>query len=256
MRSVLLCFLLVFGLLTPIYGQQLKSITNSIGMKLVLIHPGSFTMGSPVGEVGRTEKERQHEVTIDESFYIGAFEVTQEEYEKVIGSNPSAFKDVRNPVETVSWDDAVACCEKLSEVAEEKAEGRKYRLPTEAEWEYACRASSTTAYSFGDSMELLEDYAWRGQEFTGKTHHVGEKKANKWRLHDMHGNVWEWCQESHPDFPTYRVFRGGSWTSINIFCRSACRRANVPTLRSHDIGFRVAMSLPAQRPKPEHPASK
>jgi formylglycine-generating enzyme required for sulfatase activity len=133
MRFVLLCILLASGAMTPAYGQQPKAITNSIGMKLVLIHAGSFAMGSPVREVGRDEKEQQHEVTISDSYYIGVFEVTQGEYEKVIGNNPSAFMDVKNPVETVSWDDSVAFCEKLSEVPEEKAAGRKYRLPTEAE---------------------------------------------------------------------------------------------------------------------------
>ncbi len=190
MRSELLCFLLVLGLLTPVYGQQFKSITNSIGMKLVLIHAGSFTMGSPVGEVGRKVSESEHEVMISKSYYLGVYEVNQDEYEKVMGNNPSISKGANNPVQPESWFGAVSFCTKLSELPEEKAAGREFRLPTEAEWEYACRATSSAAYCFGDTAELLEEYAWFGEP-RGKTHPVGSKKPNRWGLYDMHGNVWE-----------------------------------------------------------------
>ena len=135
MRALILSIVLLIG--SPALGQQLKAITNSIGMKLVLIHPGSFTMGSPMNEVGRRDNEMQHEVTISKSYYLGLYEVTQGQYENVMGSNPSRFKGSKNPVEMVSWDDAVSFCKKLSELPEEKAAGREYRLPTEAEWEYA-----------------------------------------------------------------------------------------------------------------------
>ena len=160
MRIVLLCTLLLAGVSSPAFGQQLKEITNSIGMKLVLIHAGSFTMGSPEGEVGRTEDETAHEVTISKSYYLGIYEVTQGEYEKVMGNNPSKYKGAKNPVEMVSWDDAVSFCKKLSDKAEEKAASREYRLPTEAEWEYACRAGSKSAYCFGDKTISLQEYAW------------------------------------------------------------------------------------------------
>ncbi len=260
MRSVLLCFLLVFGLLTPVYGQQPKAITNSIGMKLVLIHAGSFTMGSPAAD-GRKEETPPHEVTISKSYYLGSYEVTQDQYEKVIGSNPSRFNGSKYPVERVSWDDAVSFCQKLSEMPEEKAAGRRYQLPTEAEWEYACRAGSTTSYSFGDTAESLGEFAWFGENSEQEPHPVGEKKPNRWGLHDMHGNVWEWCQDWHADYTSdeatdpqgpirglHRVYRSASWEVDACDCRSATRGCCLPLIRIHEIGFRVAMSLPAKKP--------
>ncbi len=262
MRSILLCIILVVGSSTPAYCQQLKAITNSIGMKLVLIHAGSFTMGSPVGELGREDNETAHEVTISKSYYLGVFEVTQDEYEKVIGSKPSQFKGGTNPVEKVSWEEAVVFCKTLSERPGEKAAGRVYRLPTEAEWEYACRANSGSAYCFGDSADSLEEYGWFSENSERNTHPVGEKKPNRWGLYDMHGNVWEWCEDCCADYPSgeatdpqgpredsTRVRRGGCWFFVAKYCRAAMRDAGVPTLRSADIGFRVALSLPANQPK-------
>ncbi len=149
MRPVLLCILLVCGLTTPASAQQQKSITNSIGMKLVLIHAGSFTMGSPESEPGRQTNESLHKVTISKSYYLGAYEVTQGEYAKVMGKTPSFFKGNQLPVELVNWDDAVSFCKQLSELPDEKGAGRVYRLPAEAEWEYACRAGGKTAFSLG-----------------------------------------------------------------------------------------------------------
>jgi formylglycine-generating enzyme required for sulfatase activity len=232
----------------PSPAQSPKTITNSIGMKLVLIPKGRFTMGSPPGEKGSEEDERQHEVTISRDYHLGAHEVTQSQYRKVMGKNPSFFqgdqlaerhpetgrvvKEVdgsNHPVEKVSWEDAVEFCRKLSELPEEKAAGRVYRLPTEAEWEYACRAGSQTAYSFGDSSRNLRNYAWFGDNSGSKeldtdslwarlkdnpklyvdtllkagcaTHRVGQKKPNAWGLYDMHGNVWEWCGDWYGDYP-------------------------------------------------------
>ncbi len=252
MRSLVLSIVLL--VVSPAFGQQPKKITNSIGMKLVLIPAGSFTMGSPVGEVGRKDNETPHEVTISKSYYLGVYEVTQEQYEKVIGSNPSKFKGAKNPVENLSWEDAVSFCKKLSEIPKEKAAGRSYRLPTEAEWEYACRAGSTTAYCFGDSAESLEEHAWFGER-GGTTHPVGEKKANRWGLYDMHGNVWEWCQDVYetslsgaatdpqgPNEGAYRVFRGGGWVNGAANCRAAYRCPGGPAGLSSVNGFRVALS--------------
>ncbi len=254
MRSVLLCFLLV-GWSSPIFGQHQKMFTNSIGMKLVLIHAGSFTMGAPIEEVGRRDNESSHEVTISKSYYLGAYEVTQGQYEKVMGGNPSEFKGSQLPVETVSWDDAISFCQKLSAIQDEKAAGREYRLPTEAEWEYACRATSTTSFCFGDSSESYEEYAWFDEGLGSETHPIGEKAANRWGLYDMHGNVWEWCQDWYGEYPTgaatdpkgpnegsRRVSRGGSWTVVAAHCRSASRIFLLPSSHGNDFGFRVALS--------------
>ncbi len=141
---------------------QQPPITNSIGMQLKLIPAGTFMMGSPDSELGLDNPELQHHVTLTKDYYLGVHEVTQEQYEKVMGKNPSEFKGAQNPVEMVSWDDAVEFCRRLSELPEERSALRFYRLPTEAEWEYACRAGTTTEYSFGDDVSMLDGYAWFG----------------------------------------------------------------------------------------------
>ena len=264
MRFVLLCFLIVVGSMAQVYGQQPKAITNSIGIKLVLIHAGSFTMGSPEGDLGRNENETPHEVTISKSYYLGIYEVTQREYEKVIGKNPSAFKEPKNPVEMVTWDDAVTFCKKLSEMPDEKAAARVYRLPTEAEWEYACRAVSTTSYSFGDNEDELREYAWFGEGWRAVPQQVGEKKANRWGLYDMHGNVWELCQDWYDDYPhnastdpqgpntgSDRVVRGGCRGCDASFCRSAFRHPAIAPRGAANLGFRLALRASVQLPEAE-----
>jgi len=232
-------------------------------MKLVLIPKGTFQMGPTIKEAGADDDEAQHQVTISKDYYLGVTEVTQGQYEKVMGTNPSHFQKrvIRKsdssmyPVEQVSWEDAVEFCKKLSGLPEEKAAGRVYRLPTEAEWEYACRAGSKTAYSFGESSKSLGDYAWFGSNSNNQTHPVGEKKANAWGLHDMHGNVWEWCSDWYGEYPksavsdpvgpregSIRVFRGGGWFNVAADCRSARRSRDSPSLRYDSLGFRVALS--------------
>jgi len=168
-------------------AQAPKEITNSIGMKLVLIPKGTFMMGSPESEEGRQKDETQHEVTISKDYYLGVYEVTQAQYEKVMGKNPSYFQGpkVGNenadlPVENVSWDAAVEFCKKLSDLPEEKKAGRVYRLPTEAEWEYACRACSKTAYAFDDEAGLLPEYGWFKRNSSDRTHTVGLLEPNAW----------------------------------------------------------------------------
>ncbi len=223
-------------------------IINSIGMKLNLIPAGSFMMGSPDAEEGRDGDEGpQNVVTFTKPFYLGVYEVTQKEFEIVMGSNPSERKGTYRPVESVSWNDAQTFCEKLSQ----KEKTMSYRLPTEAEWEYACRAGSTTAYYWGD--ELDGEYFWYDQN-ADKTKAVGTKKPNKWGLFDMAGNVWEWCQDWYSDseYPgfgrnnplgpssgSYRVFRGGSYFSSAKYCRSSIRNYNSPDNRINILGFRV-----------------
>jgi formylglycine-generating enzyme required for sulfatase activity len=240
------------------YAQSPKTITNSIGMKLVLIPKGTFMMGSPASEQGRDDDETQHEVTISKDYYLGVFEVTRGQYEKVMGTNPSYFQkrvigksdSSMYPVEQVSWEDAVEFCKKLSELPEEKKAGRVYHLPTEAEWEYACRAGSKAAYSFGANSKTLGDYAWFGGNSGLQTHPVGEKKANAWGLYDMHGNVLEWCSDCWGKYPkgsvsdpsgpsegSFRVYRGGCWSIVAASCRSANRLRNVPSNRADDFGL-------------------
>jgi formylglycine-generating enzyme required for sulfatase activity len=241
--------------------DSIDTITNSIGMKMVLISKGIFTMGSPESEHGRLEIESQYEVTISKDYYLGVTEVTQGQYEKVIGKNPSWFQGNRvqgdssnHPVEMVLWEDAIEFCKKLSELPEEKKAGRVYRLPTEAEWEYACRAGSKTAYNFGESSKSLGDYAWFSENSNKQTHPVGEKKSNAWGLFDMHGNVFEWCSDWIGEYPqgavsdptgpregSLRVLRGGSYFFGAKICRSAIRFRGA-LIQNFNNGFRVALS--------------
>ena len=240
------------------------SITNITGMKLILIPQGTFKMGSPECEEMRDDNETQHQVTISNDYYLGVTVVTQGQYEKVMGTTrPSFFHEPESrksdismyPVENVPWEYAFEFCKKLSDLPEEKKAGRVYRLPTEAEWEYACRAGSKNAYSFEATAESLGDYAWYGMNSESTIHPVGTKKPNPWGLYDMHGNVWEWCSDWYDDYPegaaidptgpiegSYRVFRGGSYSFGGAYCRSAFRYRNFLSRRYTCVGFRVALS--------------
>jgi formylglycine-generating enzyme required for sulfatase activity/tRNA A-37 threonylcarbamoyl transferase component Bud32 len=231
------------------------------GIELTLVHPGRFLMGSPDG-IGEEDEKPQHEVQISRPFYLGVYPVTQAEYFRVTGQKPGRFAKAGNerfPIEGVSWEDAVAFCEKLSALPAEKAAGRVYRLPTEAEWEYACRAGTKTAYSFGDDHFKLVDHAWVWRNASGTPRAVGQKKPNAWGLHDMHGNVWEWCHDWYgkdyyrqgvnkdprgPENGQIHVLRGGSCYNDDEFCRAAFRNIHYPDLYLHYKGFRVACSLP------------
>ena len=222
-------------------------ITNSIGMKLKLIQPGTFMMGSNED----VYPDSVHQVTISKPFYLGVYQVTQREWQAVMGDNPSCFKDAKNPVESVSWDDAQEFCRKLSQ-----KEGVEYRLPTEAEWEYACRAGTKTRYYWGG--EFNDAYAWWDGNSGGQTHNVGTRKPNAWGLYDMSGNVLEWCEDWFEPYPSgpqtdpkgpsngeYRVLRGGSWTAAGFLAGqvalgSAYRARVDPRVREYDFGFRVA----------------
>jgi len=212
------------------------------------IAPGSFQMGS---NDGASDEKPVHGVTLTKGYHLGATEVTQAQWESVMGSNPSKFKGRDLPVENVSWDDAMAYCRKLTErerAAGRLAAGYAYTLPTEAQWEYACRAGTTGAYA-GD----LGSMAWYGENSGNKTHAVATKRANAWGLYDMHGNVWEWCSDWYGSYasgrvvdPTgarsgpRRVSRGGSWSNDASYCRSAYRVRFTPGYRRDLLGFRLA----------------
>lgn len=216
-----------------------QTFKNSIGMEFVEIRAGSFTMGSANG--GRDEKP-VHQVTITKSFGMGKTEVTQEQWQAVMGGNPSEFKKCpKCPVENVAWEEAQEFIRKLNE----RGEGA-YRLPTEAEWEYAARAGTT-----GDHAGDLDGMAWYGEP-GGKTHEVGTKQANAWGLYDMHGNVWEWCADGFEAYPSgevtdptgassgsYHVIRGGSWSDDAWVLRSAKRDYVSLSYRNNGLGFRV-----------------
>jgi formylglycine-generating enzyme required for sulfatase activity len=234
-----------------------RTFTNSIGMSFVLIPAESFLMGSPAREAGRYDNEQQHPVTIKKPFYLQTTEVTQKQWRQVMGQNPSIFKDYGDgcPVETVSWNEAQEFIKKLNQMES----GGRYRLPTEAEWEYACRAQSKGKFYFGDEEARLGEYAWYARNSGGKTHPVGEKEPNAWGLYDMHGNVWEWVEDDYHgsytgapddgrawiDSPrdSARVVRGGSWGLGARDCRSATRIIYGPGDRNGSMGFRLSRSV-------------
>jgi formylglycine-generating enzyme required for sulfatase activity len=248
-------------------------VVNSIGMRLALIPPGRFRMGSPAGESNRNPDEIAHEVDITRAFYMGVFEVTQKQYRAVTGTNPSHFlkggEDEDSvgsmatddfPVDHVSWDDAVAFCKRLSDRPQEKQSGRVYRLPSEAEWEYACRAWTTSAYHFGRAVR--RELANVSASDLGRPCPVGSYPPNAFGLYDMHGNATEWCadwydegyyeQSARIDPPgpaegSSRVCRGGDYLAHGeILCRSASRQYSTPELRSSFVGFRAAMDVARQ----------
>ncbi|MGQ0628547.1 MAG: SUMF1/EgtB/PvdO family nonheme iron enzyme [Phycisphaerales bacterium] len=233
------------------------TITNSIGAVMVFISPGTFTMGTPATEADRGADETQHQVTLTRGFYLGKTEVTQAQWRAVMGNDPSNFKGDTLPVEKVSWDDCAEFCRKLS-----AKEGKKYRLPTEAEWEYACRAGTTTPFSFGATITPQQvnfdgNFTYGGSAKgldRQKTVAAGSLPANPWGLHEMHGNVWEWCSDWYGESPArgatnptgpeqgeHRVLRGGSWTDDPHYCRAGDRGRIAPDYRNTGIGLRLAL---------------
>jgi formylglycine-generating enzyme required for sulfatase activity len=276
--------------------KQESPVTNSIGMKLVHVHAGELTMGSPDAEPLRELEEEPHGVALTKSFFLGAYEVTQDEYERVVGHNPSYFSPdgegagkvealkpeerKRLPVEFVNWAEAVAFCKKLSERPEEKRAGRVYRLPTEAEWEYGCRAGTTTPFSLGKKLALAQanfnlDVTASAYDFdidanwdrvVRRTAPVGSYPPNPFGLYDMHGNVREWCEDDYAHWSyftrpkqdpvlvlpggliTLKVTRGGSWEDWSHVCRSARRTYRKADDGSRDVGFRVVMTQSEKTP--------
>jgi len=262
--------------------QATEPIVNSLGMRLVWIPAGAFVMGSPSSELDPYPDESPpHRVEITRPFWLGAWSVTQDEYQRVMGTNPSWFSATggakgqvwgmntgRFPVETVSWFEAMQFCQRLSEVPVEKASRRRYRLATEAEWEYACRAGASRFQVFSCGNTLTGQQAnFNGNfpfgdapagTYLERTTVVGSYPANAWGLYDMHGNVWEWCSDWYgsdyylnsevrdPTGPAKgdrRVLRGGSWSFDGWNCRSATRYRSDPAFRSRDLGFRIVCEI-------------
>ncbi len=222
--------------------EEVIDLGKGVKLEMVLIPAGKFKMGSPASEKGRNDNETQHGVTLTKPYYMGKYEVTQEQWESVMGKNPSETKGAKLPVTDVSWEDCQEFIKKLNAKT-----GGGYSLPTESEWEYACSAGTTTAYSFGDSL-TKSDANIDGNSI--KT--VGSYKPNAFNLYDMHGNVWEWCEDWKADYPagavtdpkgpatgTYRVLRGGSFINVVSTARSSLRVYNSPTLRYSYGGFRL-----------------
>lgn len=250
----------------PTNIEQHRSITLPLPgrsqLELVRIPAGSFTMGSPVAEVGRQQDEGpQHSVRIAKPFFLGRFEITQTQWEAVMSSNPSTFQRFENsgqhPVERVSWRDAQQFIAKLND-PKNRVRAGTFSLPTEAEWEYACRAGSAHRFPWGEDKEYREltDFAWFNSRAAGKSHPVGSKKPNAWGLFDMHGNVWEWCDDTFTAYPvsdngvaanedrdtsdeTKKVIRGGSWFNEPAALRSANRHRHPLDSRQTNLGFRV-----------------
>ena len=215
---------------------------------------GQFMMGSPADERNRSDGESQRQVTLSKGFWMLETEVTQAMWESVMENNPSRFKGAKLPVEQVSWNDCQEFIKKLNELTVAPA-GYKFSLPTEAQWEYACRSGTTTAYHFGDTLTLRQAnfFSIFGRD---QTRDVGSYPANAWGLRDMHGNVWEWCLDWYGNDPggavtdpagaergSSRVLRGGSWNLHAQYCRSAFRYRNSPAGRYNSVGFRLSLVL-------------
>ncbi len=245
------------------YKDKLNKIKISTGLNFVPIASGCFLMGSPLSEKDRAEEEHQHPVCITKDFLMGKYEITQGQWEAIMGQNPSHFNEcgARCPVENISWEDIQLFIKKLH-----KKTGFKFRLPTEAEWEYAARAGTTTAFSFGDNINTSQvnydgDYPYKGKTIgldRKQPVSVGSLPANPWGLHEVHGNVFEFVQDWHdvnyyklspknnpqgPKDGSFKIRRGGSWRFDAKFCRSAFRGRFRPDSKSKLLGFRLAMSL-------------
>ena len=278
MKKILLLFTLLSVTFIFGCGGNETFVIKEINLEMVKCPAGSFMMGSPEQEHAKVKEilnidnfhkdlfkfeynEKLHLVTFTKPFYIGKYEVTQSQYETLMGKNPSKFIGANNPVETVSYDEAKAFCDNLNlKYLNILPKGYKFALPTEAQWEYACRAGTNVALNNGKNLTTsdgacpnLDEVAWYGKNASGTTHIVGQKKPNAWGIYDMHGNVYEWCRDRYGAYPNEdvidliganggsgRVFRGGSWCGIALDCRSA-NRCGLPVRPCDFLGFRVAL---------------
>jgi formylglycine-generating enzyme required for sulfatase activity len=227
----------------------IEDLGGGVQLEMIYIPGGIFEMGD---YDGNASEKPPHQVNIN-PFYLGKYVFTQEQYQAVKGTNPSKFQGAKRPVEQVNWNQTMEFCKKLSQKT-----GKNYRLPSESEWEYACRAGTKTKYYFGDDEKQLGDYAWYDGNSNWETHPVGQKKPNQFGLYDMHGNVWEWCSDRwHENYyntltdgsswetgtDNNRVRRGGSWSFSAALCRSAFRLRYSPGFYLRNLGFRVALDF-------------
>ena len=243
-------FELVKGSAEDTNGWASEIRHKDTGIDMVYVAPGEFMMGSPASEKGRVDRESQHKVKLTKGFYIGKYEVSQGQWEKVTGHNPSSFKGVNLPVEKVCWENCMSFCKKL---------GAGFRLPTEAEWEYAARGGNRSKGFIYSGSNNLDEVGWYVSNTGKKTHEVGKKKANELGIYDMSGNVWEWCSDWYGNYPvdevtdptgvatgSGRVVRGGGWYYSTSGCRSAYRRYGPPFRAYDNRGFRLALSATGQ----------
>lgn len=252
-RLSIAAFLLMAGFGAVVNAQESNTF---MGINFVLIEAGCFAMGNPNPPSNLTTGETpSHHVCIDKPFYLGETEVTQKQWEDVMGNNPSKVKSYDRPVDRVSWNDVQAFLQKLNA----KDGSNRFRLPTEAEWEYAARAGSDKDYCYGNGDGSLAQYAWYGNlGYKGASHDVAQLKPNDLGLYDMHGNVWEWVQDWYdgtyysnspehnptgPETGKYKTYRGGSFIGKPINLRSAVRFSAMPASRTHDVGFRLLRQL-------------
>ena len=229
------------ALLHSIIREYTEPLT---GMEFVPVEGGSCLIGCISG---RPHEAPVHKVTVSQ-FFMAKYPVTQHQWNSIMDRNPSHFTGDNLPVEEISWYEIQEFMRRLNTMSKMGT----YRLPTEAEWEYSCRAGSQSVYCFGNDLDRLSRHAWFDKNSNGHTHPVGQKKPNAWGLYDMHGNVWEWCQDWYGSYPgkeltnptgpirgSHRVNRGGSWSSRSIHCRSPNRNKNIPIGRYCDVGFRL-----------------
>lgn len=235
-----------------VWNNGVLDLGDGVRMELVWIPAGTFVMGSPTSEAERNSDETQHTVTISRGFWMGKYEVTQEQWTKVMGYNPSNLQGAQNPVEMVTWID----CQTFIQQLNTRVSGGGFRLPTESEWEYACRAGTETRFYTGDSTSDLARAGWYDGNADNTTHPVGQKQSNGFGLYDMHGNVWEWCQDLYGTYPSgsvtdpinkvapssdeFRVVRGGSCLAPAGYCRSAVRFESISDGPGVAKGFRLA----------------
>ncbi len=277
-KYLILLFVILSVIVLTGCGSNETFVIKEINLEMVKCPEGSFMMGSPDEEHKTTKEffniighkdafkfdysEKLHLVTFTKPFYIGKYEVTQSQYSALMDKNPSEFIGANNPVEMVSYDDAKAFCDKMNlKYLNILPKGYKFDLPTEAQWEYACRAGTNTALNNGKNLTKesacsnLDEVAWYSENSGKTTHEVGQKKPNAWGIYDMHGNVWEWCRDWYGEYPKEdvtdptgaysgycRVYRGGSWNNYVSDCRSAYRNYSGPGNRDNGLGFRIVLS--------------